>query len=250
MLEEMAAVGDESIVSWQPHGKAFRVHQPDAFARTVMPRYFKEQTKYKSFQRQLHFYGFHRVRKGMDTGAYFHRMFIRNQKSMSLRMSCQKHKGKKSTEAVDHHAPSDPDFYSAENNVVNKLTNVLQADPILQATATRTKEKMRRCLKRRRPHHAEEDNPLLNNTAPLLFNQEVPGDGPSQPYELIEWMGQVETLFSSDEEQASPDHQSALLFGVNNQKHEEGFFEGKRFFSVVETKEVNGESFPPMFTCP
>jgi hypothetical protein len=45
MLEKMAKVGDESIVSWwQPLGKAFRVHQPDVFARTVMPRYFKQQT--------------------------------------------------------------------------------------------------------------------------------------------------------------------------------------------------------------
>jgi hypothetical protein len=87
MLEEMATVGAESIVSWQPHGKAFRVHVPDAFASTVMKRYFK-QTKFKSFQRQLQVYGFVRINKGMDAGAYFHSMFIRNNKSMSLRICC------------------------------------------------------------------------------------------------------------------------------------------------------------------
>jgi hypothetical protein len=57
MLDEMATLKFESIISWQPHGTAFRVHQPDEFARIVMPRYF-QQTKYKSFQRQLHIYGF------------------------------------------------------------------------------------------------------------------------------------------------------------------------------------------------
>jgi hypothetical protein len=138
MLEEMATVGDESIVSWQPHGKAFRVHLPDVFARTVMPRYFK-QTKYKSFLRQLQLYGFHRIRKGMDAGAYFHSMFIRNKKSMSLQMSCQKIKGKKSCKAVVHqylYAAGDPYFYSLGTDVDNNqcqdghnLTTALHSDP-------------------------------------------------------------------------------------------------------------------------
>ena len=39
-------------VSWQPGNKCFRVHDPNQFVSTVMPRFFK-QTKYKSFQRQL-----------------------------------------------------------------------------------------------------------------------------------------------------------------------------------------------------
>jgi hypothetical protein len=88
MLDAMAMVGAESIVSWQPHGTAFRVHQPEVFARTVMPHYFK-QIQYNSFMRQLHIYGFQRIGKGIDIGAYVHPMFIRDKKYMSLRMPRQ-----------------------------------------------------------------------------------------------------------------------------------------------------------------
>jgi hypothetical protein len=139
MLEEMAKVGDESIVSWQPHGKAFRVHIPEVFARTVMPRYFK-QTKYKSFLRQLHIYGFHRIHKGIDRGAYSHSMFIRNKTLMCLQMTRQKIKGnnKKTCNVADVHqyAAGDPCFYTSANNVDiglykhgHNLTDALHSDP-------------------------------------------------------------------------------------------------------------------------
>jgi hypothetical protein len=215
MLAEVVTVGDQSIVSWQPHGRAFRVHQPKAFAITVMPRYFQQQKKYKSFQRQLHIYGFHRIRKGVDKGAYFHTMFIRNQKSMSLRMSCQKIKGKKSTEAVDHHAAGDPDFYSSETKVDGNLPSILQSDPILQVGTTCSKENHNRgCLKDSQAtafitgcidYLPDKATPLLN-IAPLLFNQKDPGAaGPFPSDQLIAWMEQAEPFLScEDAEQASP----------------------------------------------
>jgi hypothetical protein len=120
----------------RPHGKACRVHLPDVFARAVMPRYFK-QTKYKSFLRQLQLYGFHRIREGKDAGAYFHSMFIRNKKSMSLQMSRKRIKGKKSSKAVVHqHAAGDPKFYSLWTDVDNNqyhdghnLMTALHSDP-------------------------------------------------------------------------------------------------------------------------
>ena len=48
MLDDVASnhANEEDIVSWQPHGKAFRVHKPKEFAKSIMPRYFK-QTQYK-----------------------------------------------------------------------------------------------------------------------------------------------------------------------------------------------------------
>jgi hypothetical protein len=183
MLEDMAAVGDESIVSWQSHGKAFRVHQPDAFARTVMPQYFKQQTKYKSFLRQLNIYGFHRIKKGMDRGAYFHSMFTRENKSMSLRMAYQKIKGKTSTnKAVDDHAAGDLDFYSSETNVNNNLTNMLQSNPILHTSCSPTISK---------------ENKKTDCSKPFL---------------------------------------STIVTTANHQKKHDnaGFFEGKKFFYVVE----------------
>jgi hypothetical protein len=108
MLEGMADNGSQDVVSWQPHGRSFRVHQPEVFARDIMPYYFK-QTKYKSFQRQLHIYGFHRCNKGMDKGAYFHSLFIQSKKSMSMQMVREKVKG--TTGKKNKHEIEAPNFY-------------------------------------------------------------------------------------------------------------------------------------------
>lgn len=57
------------IISWMPHGRAFIVKKPKLFAVDVLPRFFK-QTKYLSFTRQLNLWGFKRITKGLDGGAY------------------------------------------------------------------------------------------------------------------------------------------------------------------------------------
>jgi HSF-type DNA-binding len=64
------------IVSWLPHGKAFRVHKPNQFVAIILPRYFR-QTVFPSFQRQLALYGFRRIPYGMDRAAYYHEFFIK-----------------------------------------------------------------------------------------------------------------------------------------------------------------------------
>jgi hypothetical protein len=83
-----------SIISWLPSGKAFKVHKPKEFATEIMPEYFS-QTKYRSFQRQLHIYGFDRIKDkcSEDYGAYYHQLFIRGQPDMCLDMTRKKIKG-------------------------------------------------------------------------------------------------------------------------------------------------------------
>jgi HSF-type DNA-binding len=44
MLDAMDSEGDHSIVQWQPHGRAFVVHDPKQFVSIIMPKYFN-QTK-------------------------------------------------------------------------------------------------------------------------------------------------------------------------------------------------------------
>lgn len=39
MLAGVHAEGLEDVVSWQPHGRCFAVHQPQRFVEEVMPRY-------------------------------------------------------------------------------------------------------------------------------------------------------------------------------------------------------------------
>jgi hypothetical protein len=44
--------------------------------------YFSEDTKLTSFQRQLNLYGFRRITKGDDHGAYFHPNFQRGRRDL------------------------------------------------------------------------------------------------------------------------------------------------------------------------
>ena len=133
MLERIANNGYQDVVSWQPHGKAFRVHHPEVFASEIMPRYFK-QTKYKSFQRQLHMYGFVRTKKGMDKGAYYHDLFDQNNKSMCFRMVREKSwkgtAGKKNHDQHKIEAPDQPRCYNYNKTNRDCMTTTM-AEPVL-----------------------------------------------------------------------------------------------------------------------
>lgn len=56
LLDTMAQESLEHIVSWQPHGRCFVIHDKNEFVNSIMPRFFM-QTKLTSFQRQLNLYG-------------------------------------------------------------------------------------------------------------------------------------------------------------------------------------------------
>ena len=78
MLDDISKRGDESIVSWQPHGRAFRVHNKQRFVETVLPKFFGH-SNYTSFTRQLNLYCFHRIKAGRDKGAYYHELFLHSE---------------------------------------------------------------------------------------------------------------------------------------------------------------------------
>lgn len=69
LLERAEVENLTDIISWQPHGRAFVVHQPKKFVAGLMPRFFR-QTKLTSFQRQLNLYGFNRLTKGKKRGRH------------------------------------------------------------------------------------------------------------------------------------------------------------------------------------
>lgn len=82
MISEAEIAGKKSIVSWTPDSRHFKVHDPQAFMEDIVPRFFKQKS-YKSFQRQLHLYGFIRVLKGPIRGSYFHPKFIRDHRNLT-----------------------------------------------------------------------------------------------------------------------------------------------------------------------
>jgi hypothetical protein len=69
MLHDAESNGFTHIVAWGSSNEdgCFRVHRKRDFERQILPSYFK-MTKYKSFTRQLHNYGFVWIRHGPDKG--------------------------------------------------------------------------------------------------------------------------------------------------------------------------------------
>jgi hypothetical protein len=79
MLEDTSKYDEKkAIVSWMPHRRAFKVHNPADFESKIMPNYFRE--RYSSFKYLLERWGFHRFSRGKDRGAYYHTDFIRGQR--------------------------------------------------------------------------------------------------------------------------------------------------------------------------
>jgi len=75
LMEILSDETHSEIITWLPHGKAFIIYQKKKFANEVLPRYFK-QSKYTSFTRKLNRWGFIRVTRGPETGAYYHNVSV------------------------------------------------------------------------------------------------------------------------------------------------------------------------------
>jgi hypothetical protein len=92
MLRDAQEEGNESIVSWLPHGRAFKVHNKHLFVQNILKRYFKA-TKYTYFSDTVRIWGFARLKdKGRDKGAYFHRYFVKDRPSLTRHLSRQQMK--------------------------------------------------------------------------------------------------------------------------------------------------------------
>lgn len=84
-----------SVISWQPNGTSFTVHDRDAFEKVIQSTYFN-QTKFASFRRQLNLWGYERVCIDHDKetaadnsrsgGTFSHPLFQRHKRSLCCTM--------------------------------------------------------------------------------------------------------------------------------------------------------------------
>jgi HSF-type DNA-binding len=77
--------------------------------RHLLSRYFR-QTKLTSFQRQLNLYGFNRITRGPDSGAYYSEFFLRWRVFLCKHMIRTKVKGTRFKAASN--PEHEPDFYT------------------------------------------------------------------------------------------------------------------------------------------
>mmetsp|Transcript_13551 Transcript_13551/g.30763 ORF Transcript_13551/g.30763 Transcript_13551/m.30763 type:complete len:326 (+) Transcript_13551:1179-2156(+) len=112
---EQEADNNRGIISWQPHGRCFVIHQAKALTEHLLPRYknfFSKITKIASFQRQLNLYGFQRITQGPDKGAYYHECFLRGKPHLLAQLQRIKVKG--TGVRAKSNPEEEPNFYSME----------------------------------------------------------------------------------------------------------------------------------------
>jgi HSF-type DNA-binding len=74
----------QDIICWLPHGRSFRILNPNAFEDVVLPLYF-QHGRYASFARQLNGWNFRRISRGTDFNSYYHE--VRLQPGATLTIS-------------------------------------------------------------------------------------------------------------------------------------------------------------------
>mmetsp|Transcript_34503 Transcript_34503/g.52141 ORF Transcript_34503/g.52141 Transcript_34503/m.52141 type:complete len:323 (+) Transcript_34503:185-1153(+) len=111
-MEILSNEENSDIITWLDHGKGFVIIQKKRFVLEVMPKFFK-QSKYTSFTRKLNRWGFTRVSRGPEMGAYYHRLFQRNNLRLCLQMACQPSKSSSPTARKQSHQSMNPSIYAA-----------------------------------------------------------------------------------------------------------------------------------------
>jgi hypothetical protein len=77
------------IIAWTPDGKSFTILRPSVFASEILPKFFKD-SKYASFTRKLHRWGFQRHLRGPETGSFFNQNFQMGRPDLVDKMTCFK----------------------------------------------------------------------------------------------------------------------------------------------------------------
>lgn len=78
----------EDMISWMPDGKSFFIYDKNKL-NAILSYYF-QSSKYDSFRRKLHRWGFRITKKGSSAGSYTHKLFVRDNPSLCSKMRCAK----------------------------------------------------------------------------------------------------------------------------------------------------------------
>jgi hypothetical protein len=95
MLENAERDGYAHVISWMPDGKSFKIHvdgsldeEDEKAIVTILKRTFN-QTRFKSFLRQLQLYNFERTYRGPHRGECRHELFVRGRRDLFHKKSIE-----------------------------------------------------------------------------------------------------------------------------------------------------------------
>merc|ERR1711862_280043 len=155
ILERCERDGYSSIISWMPHGRAFKVHNEALFVENVMPKFFF-QTLMTSFTRQLGMYGFQKIigKRNVDKGAYFHELFLRSRPGLAKGI----HRNPKERKRVD--AENEPNLYTFKSMPFPSIMNNSYPIP-------KERSNIRRIV-RYSDSKPEDEKPVILNVPPIV----------------------------------------------------------------------------------
>lgn len=120
----------DDIVCFLPHGRSWRIHNPEAFEHKVLPLFFRHG-RFSSFMRQISGWGFTRVLTGPDYNSYYHELFLRGMPHLLSKMKRLTPADTKARKKLPQPVP--PNFYELDRKKPLPMLQPISKD--LPATA-------------------------------------------------------------------------------------------------------------------
>lgn len=151
MLDNAEAEGYQHIVSWLPEGNGFHIHDPEAMLPILQKCGFN-QSKWKSFLRQLQNYGFRREIRGPTKGICKHPDLVRGRRELCMNM--RRIKKWNSADNLKRHESC------KRSNVVNRALDLVEGRQAARVALSAPN------LTLRRSHHRSFTPPLVSLPPP------------------------------------------------------------------------------------
>ena len=144
MLENAETEGYDHLIGWSPDGKSFKIHNngKDPAIVAVLEQHFN-QTRFKSFLRQLQLYGFERQFTGDSRDERSHPMLVRGRKDLLHKKSVEDFQDAAANDTAEY-KPTEYPFSSAEQLLYNfckkeiSSSSSLLLSPISAVSSTTT----------------------------------------------------------------------------------------------------------------
>lgn len=159
----------EEAVAWLPDGRSFVILNQDLFVSEVLNTGFKA-TKYASFIRKLHRWGFVRLTSGIGADCFHHPLFTKATPGNAAYITCPTVQGKSATGAKK--MSTKPSMPGVERFIRSKMS----------ALASSAQQQQQQSAAATNPSHRDHHVHPSSNAPPKLEESGEPADGAGAGY--------------------------------------------------------------------